>query len=259
MVDDNLTNRAILKSQLEQWKLIPVLASSGMEALDILSANSAFDLVLTDMQMPFMDGNMLAQKIREKYPQISIILLSSIGDEYKNDLQLFHSILSKPVRQHVLAKHLSSGLQRKDKSTLGAKTTHAKLPFNFSELYPLQILIAEDNLINQQVICLILKNMGYQPELVANGNEAVAAASNKDFDLIMMDMQMPEMDGLEASRIIRKTLETQPVIIALTANTMEGDEKECRDAGMDDYIGKPVNLDELVSMLEKWALYKMAG
>jgi two-component system, sensor histidine kinase and response regulator len=259
VVDDNLTNRAILKSQLEQWKLTTVLASSGEEALDILSVNPAFDLVLTDMQMPFMDGTMLAQKIRALYPLIPIILLSSIGDEYKNGQQLFHSVLSKPIRQHVLGKHISSGLQRTVKSAGEEKTTHTKLPFNFSEMYPLQILIAEDNLINQQVILQILNNMGYQPELVENGQEAVEAASNKHFDLIMMDMQMPEMDGLEATRIIRKTMQNQPVIIALTANTMEGDENECLNAGMDDYIGKPVNLDELVNKLEKWALYKMTG
>jgi len=259
VVDDNLTNRAILKSQLEQWKLTTVLASSGQEALDILSVNPAFDLVLTDMQMPFMDGIMLAQKIRDLYPLIPIILLSSIGDEYKNDQQLFHSVLSKPIRQHVLGKHISSGLQRTAKSAGEEKTTHTKLPFNFSELYPLQIMIAEDNLINQQVISHILQNMGYLPTLVENGQEAVALASDGHFDLILMDMQMPEMDGLEATRIIRKTLQNQPVIIALTANTMEGDEKECLNAGMDDYIGKPVNLDELVKKLEKWALYKMTG
>jgi len=259
VVDDNLTNRAILKSQLEQWKLTTVLASSGQEALDILSVNPAFDLVLTDMQMPFMDGIMLAQKIRNLYPFIPIILLSSIGDEYKNDLQLFHSVLSKPIRQHVLGKHISSGLQRTDKSTGEEKTTYTKLPFNFSELYPLQIMIAEDNLINQQVISHILQNMGYLPTLVENGQEAAALAGERHFDLILMDMQMPELDGLEATRIIRKTLQNQPVIIALTANTMEGDEKECLTAGMDDYIGKPVNLEELVKKLEKWALYKMTG
>jgi len=109
------------------------------------------------------------------------------------------------------------------------------------------------------VISHILQNMGYLPTLVENGQEAAALAGERHFDLILMDMQMPEMDGLEATRIIRKTLQNQPVIIALTANTMEGDEKECLNAGMDDYIGKPVNLDELVKKLEKWALYKMTG
>ena len=101
----------------------------------------------------------------------------------------------------------------------------------------------------------ILNKMGYKPDIVENGQEAVEAASQKHYDAILMDMQMPEMDGLEATRIIRKTLKKQPVIIALTANTMEGDQKECLNAGMDDYIGKPVKLEELIDMLEKWTLH----
>jgi two-component system sensor histidine kinase/response regulator len=260
VVDDNLTNRAILKSQLEQWKLKPVLACSGEEALDILSKNTAFDLVLTDMQMPFMDGIQLAEVIRKKYSQLPVILLSSIGDEYKNNnQQLFYSILTKPIRQHVLSKSIISVLQKKNITSVEEKTTQGKLPDNLSEKYPLDILIAEDNLINQQVIFHILNRMGYQPEMVGNGQEAVEASGLKHYDLILMDMQMPEMDGLEASRVIRKTLQKQPVIIALTANTMQGDEEECLGAGMNDYIGKPVKLEELVNKLEKWALYKMAG
>ncbi len=261
VVDDNLTNRVILKTQLEQWKLKPVLAASGREALEILLKNTGFDLVLTDMQMPYMDGFMLARHIQEKYPTLPIILLSSIGDEYSNpDLKLFHSVLTKPIRQHVLGKHIISGLRHQVQSGTEEKTIQEKLPVNFSGLYPLDILIAEDNPINQQVILHILNKMGYEPEMVENGLEAVKASSQKHFDLILMDMQMPEMDGLEASRIIRsKTLEKQPVIIALTANTMQGDEEQCLDAGMNDYIGKPFKLEELVSKLEKWAVYKMAG
>jgi len=256
VVDDNLTNRAILKNQLEQWKLEPVLAGSGEEALEILSKNSKFDLVLTDMQMPHMDGILLTQCVRQRYPGIPIILLSSIGDEYhKNSLRLFSSILTKPIKQHVLSKHILSGLQRKHNLAGEGKTVQVKLPSDFSEKYPLDILIAEDNQINQQVILHILNKMGYKPDLVENGQEAVEAASQKHYDAILMDMQMPEMDGLEATRIIRKTLKKQPVIIALTANTMEGDQKECLNAGMDDYIGKPVKLEELIDMLEKWTLH----
>jgi two-component system sensor histidine kinase/response regulator len=260
VVDDNLTNRVILKTQLEQWKLKPVLAGSASNALDLLSKDQAFDLVITDMQMPDMDGIQLALQIREKCPAVPIILLSSIGDEYNSDnLQLFHSILTKPVRQHVLGKHIVSALRHQDKSDTQEKTVQEKLPFNFSEMYPLEILIAEDNQINQQVILHILNKMGYRPELVENGVEAVKASAGKHYDLILMDMQMPEMDGLEASRIIRKTQERQPVIIALTANTMQGDEEQCLEAGMNDYIGKPFKLEELVNKLEKWALYKIAS
>ena len=211
--------------------------------------------------MPYMDGFQLAKLIRQKYAHIPIILLSSIGDEYNNNnLQLFHSILTKPIRQHVLGKHIISGLQRQDKSSpIEEKTIQGKLSLDFFQKYPLKILVAEDNLINQQVILHILNKMGFQPELVLNGQQAVLASSQKHYDLILMDMQMPEMDGLEASRIIRQTLEKQPVIIALTANTMRGDQEECLNAGMNDYIGKPVKLEELVNKIEKWALYKMAG
>ncbi|MHA4811587.1 response regulator [Flavitalea flava] len=257
VVDDNLTNRAILKSQLEQWKLEPVLAGSGEEALRILSNDPQFDLVLTDMQMPFMDGVLLAQSIGQQYPRIPVILLSSIGDEYtKSSQQLFSSILTKPIKQHVLSKHILNGLQRQQKSSSEGNTIPGKLPADFSEKHPLVILIAEDNPVNQQVILHILNNLGYRPDLVENGKEAVTAAGQKQYDLILMDMQMPETDGLEATRIIRKTLKKQPVIIALTANIMEGDQEECLNAGMNDFIGKPIKLEELVNKVEKWALLK---
>ncbi len=260
VIDDNLTNRAILKNQLEQWKLAPVLAGSGKEALDILSTDRVFDLVLTDMQMPEMDGIMLAQAIRQQYPEIPVILLSSLGDEYhKNEQKLFSSVLTKPIKQHVLGKHILNGLQHKHSPASEEKTTREKLSVEFAAKYPLHILVAEDNLINQQLILHILNKMGYNPELTENGQETVDAAGKKCYDIILMDMQMPEMDGLQATRIIRKTLEWQPVIIALTANTMKGDEEECRNAGMNDYIGKPVKLDELTDKLEKWAIYKKTG
>ena len=255
VVDDNLTNRAILKNQLENWKLVPVLASSGQEALGVLSQDSGFDLVLTDMQMPYMDGTTLSLSIRDQYPKIPIILLSSIGDEFKKDYgQLFHSVLSKPIKQHILGKHILAGLANQQHSSSNERTVQEKLPGDFSILHPMSILVAEDNQINQQVILHILTKMGYEPEMVENGQEAVDITQQKHFDLILMDMQMPEMDGLEASRVIRATLKRQPVIIALTANTMQGDQEECLDAGMDDYISKPVKLEELVSKLEKWAL-----
>jgi two-component system, sensor histidine kinase and response regulator len=258
VVDDNVTNRAILKNQLENWKLVPVLADSGEAALDILSKNEKFDLVLSDMQMPFMDGIFLAKSIREKYPALPVILLSSVGDEYnKANQQIFSSILTKPIKQHILSKHILLGLQAQNKSLSQDKTIQEKLPGHFSEVHPLNILIAEDNLINQQVILHILHKLGYQPELVENGLEAVEAVRQQHFDIILMDMQMPEMDGLEATKMIRQQLEKQPVIIALTANTMQGDQETCLKAGMNDYISKPVKLEELISKLEKWALHKI--
>jgi two-component system sensor histidine kinase/response regulator len=261
IVDDNQTNRTILKSQLEFWNLVPALAASGPEALDMLSKDDAYDLVLTDMQMPVMDGIRLSETIRERYPRMPIILLSSVGDEYKkNHLNLFSAIMTKPLKQQLMYRHILSGLQNQGRTTGDGASFQPKLPADLSQKYPLNILVAEDNLINQQVILYILEKLGYTPRVVANGQEAVNAAGQDPFDIIFMDLQMPEMDGLEATRRIRNApLPDQPVIIALTANTMQGDEEECLSVGMNDYIGKPVNLDELVGKLQKWAAHRKAS
>jgi CheY-like chemotaxis protein len=211
------------------------------------------------MQMPFMDGVMLAEQVKEQYAHIPLILLSSMGDEFTaTSKQLFTSVLTKPIKQHVLCKHIVNGLEQR-KALGDEATVHEKLPRDFSEKYPLRILVAEDNMFNQQVIIHILNKMGYEPIMVENGEEAVTAACTADYDVILMDMQMPEMDGMEATQIIRNRVQKQPTIIALTANTMQGDEEKCLEAGMNDYIGKPVKLEEVVAKLEKWALHKMAG
>ena len=257
IVDDNLTNRTILRTQLEYWKLQPVLAASGVEALNVLAGNDHFDLILTDMQMPFMDGIRLAQNIREHQAHVPIILLSSVGDEYKkNHTQLFSAVMTKPIKQQVLYKHIFAGLQHQGRLTIDGRQGPSRLPEDLSTTFPLEILVAEDNEINQQVILYILQKIGYAPTIVANGQEAIDAAADTPFDIVFMDLQMPEVDGLEATRLIRgnKTMH-QPVIIALTANTMEGDEEECLLAGMNDYLGKPVKLEELLGKLRKWALH----
>ncbi len=257
IVDDNLTNRTILRTQLEYWKLQPVLAASGVEALNVLAGNDHFDLILTDMQMPFMDGIRLAQNIREHQAHVPIILLSSVGDEYKkNHNQLFSAVMTKPIKQQVLYKHIFAGLQHQGRLTIDGRQGPSRLPEDLSTTFPLEILVAEDNEINQQVILYILQKIGYAPTIVANGQEAIDAAADTPYDIVFMDLQMPEVDGLEATRLIRgnKTMH-QPVIIALTANTMEGDEEECLLAGMNDYLGKPVKLEELLGKLRKWALH----
>ncbi|MEP6948139.1 MAG: response regulator, partial [Ginsengibacter sp.] len=258
VIDDNMTNLAILKSQLELWKLIPVLSDSAEGGLNILSKDPQIDLVLTDMQMPYMDGIELAKNVKKRYPSLPVILLSSVGEDYsKDNSQLFNSILNKPVRQHILNRHILNALQPHNNVVPGEKNIKQKLPGNFSEKFPLEILVAEDNLINQKVILHILHKLGYKPALVENGSLAIDEGRKKQYDIILMDMQMPEMDGLQATRFIRENLEFQPVIIALTANTMEGDQEECINAGMNDYISKPVRLEELTNKLEKWSLAKM--
>jgi two-component system, sensor histidine kinase and response regulator len=255
VVDDNLTNRCILKNQLEMWKLEPTLACSGDEALDILAKGAYFDLLLTDMQMPDMDGCELAQNVQKLYPQLPIILLSSVGDErnkrYEN---LFKSILTKPIKQEMLCKLIINELRGKSKFISEAPQPTQKLSADFAKENPLKIMVAEDNMVNQKLALKILSKLGFDSaSLASNGKEAVEMAGKEHYDIILMDMQMPEMDGLEATRTIRETLSIQPVIIAMTANAMKEDKDECFKAGMNDFLSKPVKLEELVEMLAKWS------
>ncbi|MHA4842753.1 hybrid sensor histidine kinase/response regulator [Flavitalea antarctica] len=254
VVDDNLTNRTILKNQLERWSLIPLMAESGKNALDILSRIEGIDLVLSDMEMPGMDGLQLGKILKENFPSIPVILLSSNGHE--NDAArslLFSSILTKPVKQHLLSKHILNALQVDPEASAQSANHKNLLSTDFAGEYPLRILVAEDNLINQQVILHILGKLGYTVSVVENGQQAVDACRKDSFDIILMDMQMPEMDGLEATYVIRQTNHEQPVIIALTANTMEGDQEKCLASGMNDYLAKPIRLAELMEKLRKWS------
>lgn len=256
VVDDNNTNLTILKNQLEQWKLVPTLASSGEQALQALAeAKTKFDLVITDMQMPDMDGCQLTTLIKSHHASLPVILLSSIGDESKKKHpDLFFAVLNKPVKQQQFRKVIHAALipeaaappveEQKRKQILSA---------DFAKQYPLRILIADDNPVNQKLTARVFQKLGYQVDIAQNGLEAVEKFDEQFYDVIMMDVQMPEMDGLEATRMIRLKQYHQPVIISMTANAMQGDKAECIKAGMDDYISKPVRLEILVSTLEKWA------
>jgi len=251
VVDDNPTNRSILKNQMEQWKLVPTLATSGAEALAILRNENTFDLVLTDMQMPEMDGRQLAKAIRDVNAHVPIILLSSVGDDRKSQAEYFSSILTKPVRQNTLYKHILMQLKQLDRPMIDELAENKKLSVDFSKRYPLRILITEDNPVNYKLAERVLSKLGYSPGKAMNGKEAIEAVKQQHYDVILMDVQMPEMDGMEATRIIRSMAQRQPIIIAMTANAMQGDREACLDAGMDDYISKPIKLEELVMMLQK--------
>jgi signal transduction histidine kinase/ligand-binding sensor domain-containing protein/DNA-binding response OmpR family regulator len=254
VVDDNLTNRSILKNQLELWKLTPTLACDGNEALQILAAGKKFELVLTDMQMPGMDGYELAQHIQQLYASLPVILLSSVGDERnKKYAGLFRSILTKPIKHELLSKAIVNELRGRSTRTAEAGPVQQKLSTDFVKEHPLKILVAEDNLVNQKLALKILSKLGIEAALAENGKIAFEMQQQQPFDIILMDMQMPEMDGLEATRLIRKTAAIQPVIIAMTANAMKEDKDECMNAGMDDFLSKPVKLEELVNMLTKWS------
>lgn len=257
VVDDNETNRKILQVQLKLWNFIPVLARSGNDALEILNSGSQTpDLIISDMQMPGMDGIELAQKIKALQPALPIILLSSIGEEAgKKHPELFAGVLNKPVKQQSLCKIiLSSFNQAKPAETVPAAPVI--LTAEFAEKHPLTILLAEDNLINQKLIIKVLNKLGYQPDIAGNGIEALSMTEVKHYDLILMDIQMPEMDGLEATSIIRNTMSIQPVIVAMTANALQEDKDECIKHGMDDYLSKPLKLEAFLEMLTKIKLYK---
>ena len=186
-----------------------------------------------------------------------IILLSSIGDETrKKHSHLFAAILAKPVKQHNLFEVIVNALRREQAPL--AKTTDVQniMSEEFASNNPFKILIAEDNLINQKLIIRVLSKLGYTTSLANNGKETVEKLEQEDFDIVLMDMQMPVMDGLEATRIIRKTFLKQPVIIAMTANAMAEDKEACIQAGMDEYMSKPISLSDLMQLLEKLSSIK---
>ncbi|MBC7914100.1 MAG: response regulator [Pyrinomonadaceae bacterium] len=251
VVDDNATNRRILKIQLDQWKLKPIMAASGEEALKILAEDSKFDLVITDMQMPDMDGIGLSTTIKNTYSNLPIILLSSIGDESKKRYShLFSSILTKPVKHEHLCKVVQMALKQQISEIVAQQKPVNVLSIDFAEQYPLDILIAEDNLINQKLILRVMSKLGYDADLAQTGLEAVEMLKVKPYDLVFMDIQMPDMDGLEATRHIRANFTKQPLIVAMTANAMAEDREACKLAGMDNYLSKPINLEELIAMLQ---------
>lgn len=253
VVDDNQTNRRILKYELEQWKITPTLAASGEQALGLLQA-SQFDLIITDMQMPEMDGVQLAKAIKSKNPETPIILLSSVGeDQSRAHVNLFTSILNKPVKQSILCKHILAQFREPGKTATDEPLLTSKLSEDFAKQYPMNILIADDNPVNQKLAERILSKLGYKTCTVQNGAEALAKVIRDHFDVVLMDIQMPVMDGLKATREIRLLEKSQPVIVAMTANAMNGDRDACMEAGMNDYISKPIKLEILLEVLVRWS------
>ncbi|MDB5013149.1 MAG: histidine kinase [Daejeonella sp.] len=256
VIDDNLTNLFILKTQLELWKLVPVIAISGKEALEILASDKQYHLVVTDMQMPQMDGVGIAERIKAIMPEIPIILLSSVGDESRTKYpHQFNSVLTKTYKQSQIFKLIQNEL--KQHVSLPSQQLEQKksllLTEEFALNFPLNILLAEDNLINQKLAIRVLSKLGYKIEVANNGKEAINLLANKDYNVVLMDVQMPEMDGLEATKYIRNNHSFQPVIIAMTANALPEDRNTCLQAGMDDYISKPINLETLVKILRETA------
>ncbi len=264
IVDDNATNRKILTLQTQSWGMLPRAAATGAEALAWLSQGDPFDIAVLDMQMPQMDGLTLALEIR-KQPErqkLPLVMLTSIG-KHKPDAQSvdvnFAAHLTKPVKQSQLQKVLLWSLNKQplklEQGDLGEVRTIPNFEFRIanSSDRSLRILLAEDNLVNQKVAILTLQRIGYQADVVGNGLEVLAALEKQPYDVVLMDVQMPEMDGLEAARHIclRWDYPLRPRIIAMTANAMQGDRQMCIASGMDDYLTKPIQVEELVKVLGK--------
>lgn len=252
IVDDNSTNRIILKSQVEKWNLKPTLASSASEAENILSDDRQFDLIITDMHMPDVDGVQFSKSVKQRFPQIPIILLSSVGDDrHLNQKDLFYAVLAKPIRHQSFYNYILQVLNKGvNHQKVKKKVTSEILFTDFAQQNPLSILIAEDNPINQKLALIILTKLGYSADSAWDGLQVLEALNKKHYDVILMDVQMPNLDGIEATREIRKNNKKQPVIIAMTANAMQGDREICIEAGMDDYLSKPIKLEGLMEKLK---------
>jgi PAS domain S-box-containing protein len=257
IVDDNATNRYILMRQTQTWGMQPHLVESGAAALDWLAAGNSCDLVLLDMQMPEMDGQQLARALQMNRlaARTPLLLLSSLGQHglSPQDVGLFGAILTKPVKADQLYATLLRvvGTQRPAESV--PLTGPARLNREMAQEHPLRILLAEDNLVNQKVAQRMLERLGYRPDVVANGLEALQALERQIYDVVLMDVQMPEMDGVEATTHIRQHWQAarQPWIIALTANAVQGDRERYLAGGMDDYLSKPVRVESLMDALRR--------
>jgi CheY-like chemotaxis protein len=205
--------------------------------------------------MPGMDGVTLSTEIKQKYPGLPLILLSSIGDDSgKKHSELFSAVLNKPVKPQQLCKVVHSVLKSVSipVAAFASENHKALLSKDFATRFPLNILVVEDNQINQKLTVRALNKLGYENVVVAeNGAEALEHIADTSFDLVFMDIQMPIMDGLEATRMIRSKPWKQPFIISMTANALEEDREQCFAAGMDEYIAKPIRLEDLVAALEK--------
>jgi PAS domain S-box-containing protein len=258
VVDDNETNRKILNYQIASWGMQGGSAGNGVEALDEMRRARArgepLDVAILDMRMPGMDGIELARAIKSD-PVLAgtrLIMLSSVGlrDYAESALQAgVSAYLTKPVRQSQLFNCLASSLEEPSVAELSAAAPAASVqraPLNA------RVLIAEDNPTNQRLAVKMFEKLGCRTDAVANGAEAVDAIQRVPYDMVVMDCQMPEMDGYEAASEIRGRLGLRVPIIALTANAMPEDRKRCLDAGMDDYVSKPIHLDDLRRVVARW-------
>ncbi|MBI3697100.1 MAG: response regulator, partial [Acidobacteria bacterium] len=259
VVDDNATNRRILEEMLTKWEMRPTLADGGEAALAAMerahAAGNPFPLVLTDAQMPGMDGFTLAERIRRNHQlagaMIMMLTSVSLGSDAARCRELgVAAYLTKPIKQSELLdailRVLGQPLQDHERAALVAD-------YSLRENSRLHILVAEDNPVNQKIAARLLRKRGYEVVVASDGKEALAALEKQRFDLVFMDVQMPHMDGFEATAAIReeeKATGAHVRIVAMTAHAMTGDRERCLQAGMDDYVAKPIRAEELYKAID---------
>ncbi len=253
LVDDNATNLRILSLQAGRWGMLPRPCESPAAALALIEAGEHFDVVITDMHMPDMDGVVFARKVRALRAQLPIVLLSSVSMRQTPDAQLFASVLTKPARQLALFDALLAALPAAQPVQRAPDSRVSQFDGSLAVRMPLRILLAEDNEVNRKVALRMLKGFGYDADVAGNGLEAIDAVRRQPYDLVLMDIQMPEMDGLEATRRIVRDVpeELRPRIVAMSANALREDADAAVQAGVDDYVVKPISVPMLRAALEK--------
>jgi two-component system sensor histidine kinase/response regulator len=262
IVDDNATNRHVLAETVKIWGMLPTVASGAQEALDILGrtrgAGNPFDLILTDAHMPDVDGFGLVAQLRGQ-PSLSqtvIMMLTSgerAGDPARYRESGIDSALTKPVAREDLRQAILAARGRKRETVQPGATLKPFAPVAATRL---RVLLTEDNPVNQRLAMRIMEKAGHHVELAGTGIQALAALDRSEFDVVLMDVQMPEMDGIEATEEIRrreKGAGRHIPIIAMTAHAMTGDRERCLEHGMDDYISKPIRANILLELLEKYS------
>ena len=256
VVDDNAANREVVKRQASSWGMVPRDTGSPTEALEWIRRGDPFDAAILDMQMPEMDGLALAREIRRFRVArvLPLVMLTSLGRR-KEDVEAgvdFAAHLTKPIKASQLYEALMSafGEISEEARPVGAGVARGS---EATSRGPLQVLLADDNAVNQQLALALLKKMGYRADVATNGAEVLEALARRPYDVVLMDVEMPVMDGLEASRRINQEWPAgqRPRIIAMTANAMQGDREACLAAGMDDYLSKPIRREELAAALAR--------
>jgi PAS domain S-box-containing protein len=256
VVDDNLTNLKILEEQLREWAVIPLVFTCGANALTHLGSLGNIDFAILDMMMPEMDGEMLAAALRKRFEFLDrpILILSSTGNASIVENPSANAWLTKPAKPNNLLEKLALLLENAETGKLShPEKIESAVSHTLGLTHPLRVLVAEDNIVNQKVALRLLSRLGYNADLAVNGVEAVEAVQNKTYDLVLMDIQMPQMNGLDATRKILELCPNgnAPKIVAMTAHALQESREAGMACGMDGYIVKPIRFENLIDTLKE--------